>query len=489
MPPAPGITLRKHNQEGSVTNSGDKSAEVIRHELESVAMDICVNHEEDESFEADVDDTDEEKTENDNQTAGSSPVSATSSTKENVVPGSGRKKAKAVRRLIMTYSPKRKRTKQHASGGSTRHSSRSTSVASSCVGEAKTANEDVKVKIEITDEKSDSESSDDDGDETRGEGVYVVERIDGKQVVEGVTYYFIKWKGWDESANTWEPIEHLDGCSELLDAFSKREAEKRSHKRRAGSKNGRRDSDEEDENEISETQRNMRSYGILTEWPADKEPISVEGVITVDGALTYVVKRRARLGSRQLDRTNTILVHADGFRENYPQLVIAFYQGRVLWCEPDNQKTESEKAAAAAQVSLLAQHRGIKQEVDMTNDINSDMQMDCEVSDENPELPATEGSSKTMPFGLEHDTQVIPTDEEDALDTNPPSDDSDDNDIAQPNLLERIIKTEVDKFGLPEDLEDDVSTDSEAEFVESPSKNCMNSINTSIGNTKPVTLF
>lgn len=46
--------------------------------------------------------------------------------------------------------------------------------------------------------ESDSGKEDSSDEENANEGVYVVERIDDKKVLEGITFYFIKWKGWHE---------------------------------------------------------------------------------------------------------------------------------------------------------------------------------------------------------------------------------------------------------------------------------------------------
>ncbi len=44
---------------------------------------------------------------------------------------------------------------------------------------------------------------------------YVVERIVDKRTRNGRVEYFLKWKGYHDSENTWEPKEHVD-CPELL---------------------------------------------------------------------------------------------------------------------------------------------------------------------------------------------------------------------------------------------------------------------------------
>jgi len=49
---------------------------------------------------------------------------------------------------------------------------------------------------------------------------YEVERIVDKRVVEGITEYLVKWKGWEsEDDRTWEPEENLEGSENLIMEF------------------------------------------------------------------------------------------------------------------------------------------------------------------------------------------------------------------------------------------------------------------------------
>lgn len=37
---------------------------------------------------------------------------------------------------------------------------------------------------------------------------YVVERICDKKIKDGVVYYYIKWEGYPDEENSWEPVEN-----------------------------------------------------------------------------------------------------------------------------------------------------------------------------------------------------------------------------------------------------------------------------------------
>jgi Chromo (CHRromatin Organisation MOdifier) domain len=48
---------------------------------------------------------------------------------------------------------------------------------------------------------------------------YEVEMIKDYTHIDGQFYYLVKWKGYDESENTWEPIKHLTQCSQKIRGF------------------------------------------------------------------------------------------------------------------------------------------------------------------------------------------------------------------------------------------------------------------------------
>jgi hypothetical protein len=48
---------------------------------------------------------------------------------------------------------------------------------------------------------------------------YEVEQILDDKRVSGKLYYLVKWKGYDTLENTWEPIENLTGCHQLVQQY------------------------------------------------------------------------------------------------------------------------------------------------------------------------------------------------------------------------------------------------------------------------------
>ena len=58
--------------------------------------------------------------------------------------------------------------------------------------------------------------------EEGGEAEYVVEKVVDKRVTpDGTVYYLLKWKGYDDVENTWEPFLHMD-CPDLVAEFERK---------------------------------------------------------------------------------------------------------------------------------------------------------------------------------------------------------------------------------------------------------------------------
>ena len=62
---------------------------------------------------------------------------------------------------------------------------------------------------------------DEDGVEDEDEE-YEAEQIVSKKVHRGKALYLVRWKGYGEDDDSWEPLEQLTSCRELVAAFEER---------------------------------------------------------------------------------------------------------------------------------------------------------------------------------------------------------------------------------------------------------------------------
>lgn len=162
-----------------------------------------------------------------------------------------------------------------------------------------------------------------------GEAEYTVERIEDKRICNGKTEYYLKWKGFPRSDNTWEPVENLD-CPDLIAAFEeslkvKKEGKKRSCSTPINELKSKRKAAEE-EKEIRKTMGFDRGL----------EPSKIIGATDSSGELMFLMKWK---GSDEAD-----LVPAKQANVKCPQVVIQFYEERLTWHTPN---TEEDKNATS----------------------------------------------------------------------------------------------------------------------------------------------
>ncbi|XP_052849182.1 chromobox protein homolog 3 [Drosophila gunungcola] len=149
---------------------------------------------------------------------------------------------------------------------------------------------------------------------------FSVERVEDKRTVNGRTEYYLKWKGYPRSENTWEPVENLD-CPDLIANFeeslknNKKETKKRlSTSSTPDSIRSKRKSFLEDDTEEQKK---------LIGFERGLEPSKILGATDSSGHLMFLMKWK---GSDHAD-----LVPAKLANMRCPQVVIQFYEERLTW--------------------------------------------------------------------------------------------------------------------------------------------------------------
>jgi hypothetical protein len=178
---------------------------------------------------------------------------------------------------------------------------------------------------------SDEERRDEDAGEETEE--YVVEKILKKRVKNGKVEYFLKWRNYPDSDNTWEPEENLD-CQDLLDAFNA-EHDKKAHKEKEKEeKKPAKASASKEKGESSAGRKRKGSAVSDEDGPPEKKGFDrnlqaekIIGATDSAGQLMFLMKWK---GCDDAD-----LVPAKVANEKCPQVVIKFYEERLTWHTPD----------------------------------------------------------------------------------------------------------------------------------------------------------
>uniref|UniRef100_A0A182Q176 Heterochromatin protein 1 n=1 Tax=Anopheles farauti TaxID=69004 RepID=A0A182Q176_9DIPT len=177
---------------------------------------------------------------------------------------------------------------------------------------------------------------------------YVVEKVVDRRERKGKVEYLLKWKGYDSSNNTWEPRENLD-CPELIKAFEQTRgdaAKKDGSKKRTPKKKKTGESDDNDGSDedardngsivSSKSRNNDESDHKTTESDAGDEmngfekgyvPEKILGATESNKELLFLIQWK--------DKDKAQLVTSKDARKYCPQLLIDFYEERLIWQTSD----------------------------------------------------------------------------------------------------------------------------------------------------------
>uniref|UniRef100_A0A2M4AI61 Heterochromatin protein 1 n=1 Tax=Anopheles triannulatus TaxID=58253 RepID=A0A2M4AI61_9DIPT len=193
--------------------------------------------------------------------------------------------------------------------------------------------------------ESNQKSTDADSDGS-SEEEYVVEKIVDRRERKGKVEYLLKWKGYGSDANTWEPRENLE-CPELIKAFEqsreaggKKDSGKEKAKPRRSSTTSRKKkggdsdadngaaSDDDDRDDAGSTKSSGKGKTSLdaeevSGFEKNYIPEKILGATEANGKLLFLVQWK--------DKDKAQLVKSEEARKHCPQLVIDFYEDRLIW--------------------------------------------------------------------------------------------------------------------------------------------------------------
>lgn len=166
------------------------------------------------------------------------------------------------------------------------------------------------------------------------EDEYFVEEILDKRVIDGKVKYFLKWKGYPDEDNTWEPEENLD-CPLIIKEFEKNWNEKHKlesieQKRKV---NG---ADQSAEPATKKKDDKLKGFD------RNLEPDRIMGATDNGGELMFLIRWK---GCEEADLVPSKLANV-----KCPQTVIQFYEERLIWhtdnsCDDDGDRDGRKNAA------------------------------------------------------------------------------------------------------------------------------------------------
>ncbi|KAM9342830.1 chromobox protein homolog 5 [Pholidichthys leucotaenia] len=182
---------------------------------------------------------------------------------------------------------------------------------------------------------------------------YVVEKVLDRRVVKGRVEFFLKWKGYSDKHNTWEPEKNLD-CPELISEFMKtykkggsgsstpssggsKSSTTPSGRSKDSSSSKKRSSDDDEEGGSKPKKKKEEEILVARGFERGLEPEKIIGATDSCGDLMFLMKWK--------DSDEADLVLAKEANHKCPQIVIAFYEERLTWHE-DSDKKEKDAVTA-----------------------------------------------------------------------------------------------------------------------------------------------
>jgi len=178
-------------------------------------------------------------------------------------------------------------------------------------------------------------------EEEEEEEEYQVESIVDHRMKKGKKEYLVKWKGFDDEENTWEPTSNLN-CDDLVEAYEK-EREKKSSVPTTDSsaKKGKKRKSEISAGGDGKTKTTVNKQNGFEKGFTAEEII---GATENNGEVHFLIKWKEELVDYEL-------IPARIVNKKIPQMVIAFYEARLTWSSTKEGEPVGDEDAKEGEVA------------------------------------------------------------------------------------------------------------------------------------------
>lgn len=170
-------------------------------------------------------------------------------------------------------------------------------------------------------------------EEDMEEQEYIVEKVVDKRIRSGKTEYLLKWKGFGDADNTWEPEENLD-CPDLIADYESKFKQKQGRRKTEGDATTATTTSSKKKKAETAAAPSAAAQASATPSAVDEDagprgfdrgllPEKIIGATDSSGELMFLMKWK---NSDEAD-----LVPAKLANVKCPQIVIQFYEERLTW--------------------------------------------------------------------------------------------------------------------------------------------------------------
>ena len=152
---------------------------------------------------------------------------------------------------------------------------------------------------------------------------FIVEKIIGKRIRNGNTYYMVKWGNYKDQETTWEPIQNLTTVKEFVNEYEKEVKEKSSI------------------SIIDKSTNNISTDNIYGNIIRDI-PDKIIGVNMKDHHLSFIISWEPRKNSNKEIPLDSVVSNYE-LKKHFPVLLLDFYEAKLIYNNTPIQLTKFNK--------------------------------------------------------------------------------------------------------------------------------------------------